>query len=197
MTFETIRSLSKGQCPHSMADMFFFGYCTPVNTYRGHLSQFSDISPPFRSSNCPAQKMWISCLPTAVITSIDGWVVRVGVTPFIQSYATRVMQDRQKAASCECSRAAQHCNIFLSSGFCLGWMWTRRQPQELCKPNHSRTQWTYCMGLSLEVWRRLNKHIDSCQTTAIACSQVDRLLSSGWQCFIRGILEHSIGIWTD
>ena len=85
MTFETVRSLSKGQCPHSMADMFFFGYCIPVNTYRGNLSQFNDISPPFRSSNCPAQKMWISCLPTAVITPIYGWVVRVGVTPFIQA----------------------------------------------------------------------------------------------------------------
>lgn len=96
MTFEIVRSLSKGQCPHSMADMFFWGYCTPGNNNRGNLSQFNDISPPFRSSNCPAQKMWISCLPTAVTTPIYGWVLRVDVTPFIQSYATRVMQDRKK-----------------------------------------------------------------------------------------------------
>lgn len=197
MTFEIVRSLSKGQCPHSMADMFFWGYCTPGNNNRGNLSQFNDISPPFRSSNCPAQKMWISCLPTAVITPIYGWVVRVGVTPFIQSYATRVMAGSQKSGQLWVQQSGTTLQFFLSPGFCLGWMWTRRQPQELCKPNHSRTQWTYCMGLSLEVWRRLNKHIDSCQTTAIACSQVDRLLSSGWQCFIRGILEHSAGIWTD
>ena len=159
MTFETIRSLSKGQCPHSMADMFFFGYCTPVNTYRGNLSQFNDIIPPFRSSNCPAQKMWISCLPTAVITPIYGWSV--------ESWCHTVY-----------------------SGFCLGWMWTRRQPQELCKPKPFQNTVNVLYGIE----PRSVKEVE--QAHWFLPNHSYSMFTSGPFAFLRMAMFHSRNSWT-